>query len=371
MTINLTAHQARLLRMRAQRLTNPRPVQPPEEVLRQIFAAQAQKLPASYLSMRARSSGFTAEQVAHERQFGSEICWRWSLRGTLHLVTVADARWLIPLLSADLIARDRLRLTQVGYTETTAQKGVELIRSAIQQHGELTRAEIAGRLKDQNLPFEGQATLHILYRAVCEGAICPGADRGNKPTYTLFEKRYGTLEPRPQTEALAELALRYLTAYAPARPEDFAVWSGVKISEVRPIWQSLTGQMLPVEIEGTPNWILQSQLTAMKTIERLSPTVRLLPRFDTYLLGYANRGLLIDPAFIQRIFIGGIIKPAVVLDGRVIGTWGTTRRGKALELTVEWFDHQPVNLLPAVEEEEADIARFLNKSITVKIQQLQ
>ncbi|HBA92349.1 MAG TPA: hypothetical protein DCZ08_11605, partial [Anaerolineaceae bacterium] len=104
MTINLTAHQARLLRMRAQQLSNPRPVQAPEEVLRQIFAVQAQDLPASYLSLRARSGGFTADQVAHERQFGSEICWRWSLRGTLHLITAADARWLIPLLSADLIA---------------------------------------------------------------------------------------------------------------------------------------------------------------------------------------------------------------------------------------------------------------------------
>ena len=369
MTINLTAHQARLLRMQAQRLTDPRPVQPPEEVLRQIFAVQAQELPASYLSLRARSGGFTAEQVAHDRQFGSEICWRWSLRGTLHLITVQDARWLIPLLSADLIAWDRLRLTQVGYTEATAQKGVELIRNAIEQHGELTRVEIAQRLKYQNLPFEGQATLHILYRAVCEGAICPGADRGKKPTYTLFEKRYGALESRPRTEALNELILRYLAAYAPARPEDFAVWSGVKISEARPLWQSLTDQMLPVEIEGTPNWILQSQSTAMKTIDRLSPTVRLLPRFDTYLLGYANRNLRIDPAFIQKIFVGGIIKPVVVFDGWVIGTWKTTPRGKTLELTVEWFDHQPVNLLPVIEAEAADIARFLNKSVTVKIQQ--
>ena len=368
--MTLTAHQARLLRMQAQRLSNPRPEQAPEEVLRQIFAVQAQELPASYLSLRARSGGFEADQVAHERQFGSEICWRWSLRGTLHLITVEDARWLIPLLSTDLVAWDRQRLTQLGHTEKTAQKGVEVIRRAIEQHGELSRAEIAQFLKDHNLPFEGQATVHILFRAVCEGAICPGADRGKKSTYILFEKRYGMLEPRPRVEALTELALRYLAAYAPARPEDFAVWSGVKISEVRPLWQSLADQILPVEVEGASNWILKSQATWLEGLENQPPVLRLLPRFDTYLLGYANRDNLIDPTLNQKLFKGGgTISAVVVLDGWVIGTWKTTSRGKGLELTVEWFKNQPDRLAPSIEAEAADIARFLTRPVTVKIQQ--
>ncbi|MHB0987119.1 MAG: winged helix DNA-binding domain-containing protein [Bellilinea sp.] len=370
MTINLTAHQARLLRMRSQQLSTPRPEQAPEEVLRQIFAVQAQDLPASYLSLRARSGGFTADQVAYERQNGSEICWRWSLRGTLHLITVEDARWLIPLLSTDLVAWDRLRLTQLGYTEKTAQKGVEVIRRAIEQHGELTRDEIAQLLKDHSLPFVGQATVHILFRAVCEGDICPGVDRGKKPTYTQFEKRYGALEPRPRLEALTELALRYLAAYGPARPEDFAAWSGVKISEARPLWQSKTDQILPVEIEGTPNWILKSQATWLESLESQPPVLRLLPRFDTYLLGYANRDLLIDPSFNKKLFKGGgTISAVVVLDGWVIGVWKTKARGKALELTVEWFNHQPDRLMPSIEAEAADIARFLTRPVTVKIQQ--
>ena len=370
MTINLTAHQARLLRMRAQRLTNPRPVQAPEEVLRQIFAVQAQDLPASYLSLRARSGGFSAAQVEHERQFGSKICWRWSLRGTLHLITVEDACWLIPLLSADLIAWDRLRLTQLGYTEKTAQKGVDVIRRAIAQHGNLTRGEIAQLLKDHSLPFEGQATVHILFRAVCEGDVCPGVDRGKKPTYTLFAKRYGALDPRPRLEALTELALRYLAAYAPARPEDFATWSGIKISEVRPLWQSMVDQLLPVEVEGTPNWILKSQATWLESLENQLPVLSLLPRFDTYLLGYANRDLLIDPTFNKKLFKGGgTISSVVLLDGWVIGVWKITAKGKALELNVEWFDHQPDGLMPSIEAEAADIARFLARPVTVKIQQ--
>lgn len=369
MTINLTAYQARLLRMRSQQLSTPRPEQTPKEVLRQIFAVQAQELPASYLSLRARSGGFTADQVEHERQFGSEICWRWSLRGTLHLITVEDARWLIPLFSTDLVAWDRLRLTQLGYTEKTAQKGMEVIRRAIEQHGELTRVEIAQFLKGHNLPFEGQATVHILFRAVCEGAICAGVDRVKKPTYTLFEKRYGALEPRPRVEALTELALRYLAAYAPARPEDFAAWSGVKISEARLLWQSLTDQILSVDVGKTPYWILSSQATWLESLENQSPVLRLLPRFDTYLLGYANRDNLIDPTFNKKLFKGGTISAVVLLDGWVIGVWKTTLKGKGLELAVEWFENQPDRLVSAIEAEATDIGRFLTRPVTVKIQQ--
>ncbi|TLM97515.1 winged helix DNA-binding domain-containing protein, partial [bacterium] len=226
LVINLTAHQARMLRMRAQHLASPLQATSPKKLLSEIFAVQAQNLGAAYQALGVRSRGLTEAQVAHERQNGSEICWRWSLRGTLHLMTVDDARWFVPFMAEDLVAWDRRRLTQLGYTEHQAKNGVELIRDQIERLGEQTRAEIANLLRENKLPYEGQATVHILFKAVCEGGVCPGSDRENKPTYTLFEKRYGSFKTRPRTEALTDLALRYLQAYAPARPEDFAVWSG-------------------------------------------------------------------------------------------------------------------------------------------------
>ena len=367
MTLNLTAHQARLLRTRAQLLASPTLKLTPGELLTNIFAVQAQNLGAAYQSMGVRSQGLTEAQLAHERQFDSEICWRWSLRGTLHLMTVEDARWFVPLMAEDLVSADQLRLKQLGYTDRLAEKAVDLVLHQIEQYGEQTREEIARLLKDNKLPFEGQATVHILFKAVWQAGVCPGADRGKKPTYTLFEKRYGAFKPRPRGEALAELVLRYLKAYSPARPQDFAVWSGVKISEVRSLWPGLQDQITEVEIEGAPNWMLNEQIHWVNELESQPSVVRLLPYFDTYLLGYAYRELTIPKAFTSRVLKGGVIDAMVALDGWIIGTWKLTSRRGGLDLSVQYFEEQPKKLQPLIEAEAKNLSRFLEKTVTFKV----
>jgi hypothetical protein len=89
--------------------------------------------------------------------------------------------------------------------------------------------------------------------------------------------------------------------------------------------------------------------------------VRLLGRFDDYLLGWRDRDLILDPAFARRIQAGGgWIHPALVVDGRVEGTWRARRAGGRLEVSVEPFGGQlPRGAGPALEREAADLGRFL------------
>ncbi|MBE3144217.1 MAG: winged helix DNA-binding domain-containing protein [Planctomycetes bacterium] len=115
----------------------------------------------------------------------------------------------------------------------------------------------------------------------------------------------GELCPLPPAAALAELAHRYFEAYAPASPADLASWSGLKMSEVRQAWQSIGGQLVPVENPGRTLWMLKSQLDWVETAQDCSPVVRLLPKFDTYLLGFADRDLLVAPTFAKYIHPGG------------------------------------------------------------------
>lgn len=363
MMLILTAHQARLLRLRSQQLASPTQKETANQLLTQLFAVQAQNLGAAYQSLGVRSQGLSEAQISHERQFGTEICWRWALRGTLHLMTVDDARWFVPLMADDLVARDRRRLEQLGYSDETAKQGVELIRSQIEKRGELTRAEIARLLQENNLPFEGQAIVHILFKAVCGFGVCPGADRGNQPTYTLFETKYGPFKPRPRETALAELALRYLAAYAPARPEDFTAWSGVKISEVRRLWFALEEKLLQVEIEGESSWMLRKQKSWLDELEKQAPVLRLLPYYDTYLLGYANRDLIIAKAHSRSVLKGGVIDAMVALDGWIIGTWKLTPRKGSLELSAQFFEEQPKNILPQIEAEAERLGQFLEQKV--------
>jgi len=57
LTLNLTAQQARLLRMRAQHLASPTQQLTAGQLLTEIFAVQAQNLAAAYQSLGVRSRG--------------------------------------------------------------------------------------------------------------------------------------------------------------------------------------------------------------------------------------------------------------------------------------------------------------------------
>ena len=86
----------------------------------------------------------------------------------------------------------------------------------------------------------------------------------------------------------------------------------------------------------------------------------MLPRFDTYLLGYAGRDLVVESAYARRIHPGGgIIHASVLVNGKAVATWKTRRRKSRLEVIVEPFEALPASILPSLEAEAADVGRFL------------
>ena len=92
--------------------------------------------------------------------------------------------------------------------------------------------------------------------------------------------------------------------------------------------------------------------------------VALLGHFDAYLLGYRSRDLVLDARFAKRIQAGGgIIKPAVLVGGRVVGTWrGQHRRGE-FTIAVEPFEQLADDLQAGLDRERADLARFLRAKL--------
>jgi hypothetical protein len=83
--------------------------------------------------------------------------------------------------------------------------------------------------------------------------------------------------------------------------------------------------------------------------------LRLLPTWDAYLLGWKERGFLIAESHLPRIYVGGMIGPAVAVDGLVAGSWKARRDGKRLVTEIEAFKRLPARQLAA---ELADLARF-------------
>ena len=369
---NLSTHQARLLRLKAQQLlpSDAGRATTPAGVLQQVAGVQAQDLAAALLSIRVRSAGLTAAEVERARQEERSIVWTWGVRGTLHLFTAEDVKWLIPLLGPPLLAAHQRRFRELGWDEASAAAGIRLIQEALLEEGRLTRPEIIRLLEVNGLPFEGQAPVHLLYQATLAGILCLGPNQGKESTYVLFETWLGQPEPLPRPAALAQIAQRYLQAYGPAGPEDMARWSGLKLREVRQAWQLIANQLVEVEVDGQAAWLLKRHRSRLDDALTAAPVVRLLPRFDTYLLGYANRDLVVDTAFAKRVHPGGgIIHPVLLVDGQALGTWKTRRRKGYLEVLIEPFEHLRDELRPQLEGEVADVGRFLGEEAVLIIEE--
>ncbi|HUY78466.1 MAG TPA: winged helix DNA-binding domain-containing protein, partial [Ktedonobacterales bacterium] len=306
---SLSPNQIRLLRLRAQHLAPRLAVGGTASAIigalvSTLGGVQAQEAPAAALAICVRSLGLGVADIERARVVDRSVVRLWAMRNTLHLVAAADLGWLLPLLGPIFIAGSRRRYAQLGLDEATCANGVRAIRELLAAHGPLTRAELVARLaSDYHLRLEGQMTPHLIARAALDGYLCLGPDRGAKPTYALLDDWLGGAGWRdhtlPRDEAATELARRHLGAYAPATPEDFAAWSGLPMSEARAAWRRLGDQLIEVEADGRPMWMLATQAEwlddalagTMRPVWE-TPLVRLLPAYDASLLGYRKRDLL-------------------------------------------------------------------------------
>ena len=361
--------QTLALRLRAQRLAE-RPAAPVARVVKDACGVQAQELAAARLQIRARSTGLTAAGVEQARLEQRSIVWSWAMRGTLFLLAADDYDWLQPLLGPLMIAGERSRMRQLGLDEETAAKGARLLREMLASQGPLTRRELAERLSPQGIPMEGQASIHLIAHAASLGWIIRGPDKDGEPAYVLLSDWIDPGPPLPRPAALAELARRYLAAYAPAAPRDFAAWSGLSLSDARSGWNGIVDELAGVEFAGELLSILKIQLPWLDELSLSSRVMRLLPRFDDYLLGYAGRDLILSPEYARRINAGGgIIHPSLCVDGRILGKWSTQKERGLLKVSVEPFESLPPDLLPEIEAEVADLGRFIGANLKLAIKE--
>ena len=368
--ISLSNDQVRLLRLRAQRLT-PRSRDSVSNVallVKGLCGIQAQDARAAALALRVRSAGLVAADVERARVQERTIIRTWGQRGTLHLLATEDLGWLLPLFSPVFIAGGQRRRAELGLDEDTCARGICVIRDVLASQGPLTRADIVEQLAIHGLHIEGQARPHLLYRAALEGVICLGPDRGTEPTYVLLSDWVQQGQALPQEAAYAELVLRYLGAYGPATPEDMAAWSGLPMSRIRAAWRHSANQLMEVEISGSAAWMLKTRAAWLDEPPIADRVVCLLPGFDIYMLGYQKRDLAVPQQHTKRINAGGgILHPALLVDGRTVGTWKSLRKKNHLEVIVEPFDQLAPEVYPGLEAEVADLARFLEVQASLQV----
>ena len=367
MTRSLTADALRAVRLRAQLLAGE-PARGVREAVARVVAVQAQAAQPARLAVRARSSGLLAADVDRAANAERGVVRSWALRGTLHMVTAADLRWMVGLLGPVFVKAGRRRREQLGLDERTCQRALAAIEKVLKGSRPLTRAELVERIAGQGVGVDPgtQAPPHLLGYAANQGLICRGPDVGRgEPTYVLLDEWLPAAgPPRDRDDALAELARRYLAGYGPSRAQDFVAWSGLPAADGRLAWRLLEGELAPVTVDGAELWA-RSEADLEPPRDR---PPRLLGHFDTLLLGYRGRDLILDQAHGRRIRAGGgMIKPAVLVGGRIAGTWRLESRARTARLTVEPFTALPRGGRDGLRAEADDVARFLGLDLSFEV----
>jgi Winged helix DNA-binding domain len=374
----LTAGEVLALRLAAQRLdeASRAVAMSPREIVAGAAAIQAQDPRAAALGVRSRGRDVTVASVGAALIDERSLATAWLMRGTLHMVAAEDLAWMVALLGPPFIRSDRRRLAGLGVDDATAEAAGRVVRRFLAREGPSSRAAIAEALvaADFTVDPNGQATIHIVRRVALQGDVCLGPMRGGKPTYVLAADWLPSA-PRPRgddvDDTLARLAHRYLEAYGPAAPWDFAMWSGLGVAVARRAFSSIVGDLVELDTALGPLWTVTPPATTRGARRAASaPVVRLIPAFDGFLLGYRGRDLAVAADIEHHLKPGGgILRPAVLADGHAVASWAITGAGARKTAVVRPFAREmDASTLDGVRREVADIGRFLGVEVPLRME---
>lgn len=355
-------------RLRAQRIDGDK-FGRPEDAVAWLGAVQAQDYVGSLWAVGLRVSGATegdVERAIAERR----IVRTWPMRRTLHLVAADDVRWMLKLLTPRVVAGMARRLhVHVGLDESSFTRAKKLFERALRGGRQLTRAAMYEVLETGGIPSTDGRGLHVIARLAQDGLICFGPREGRQPTFVLLDEWVPKSATLTREEALAELAARYFTSHGPATLQDFAWWSGLASADVKAAAESARPRLASETIAGRIYWLAASAPPGGAAAPRArsgAPAAHLLPPFDEYTVAYRDRSAVLDPSRAKLINPGnGVFSPAVVIGGRVVGTWKRALKKGAVVVTPTPFAGLERDEERALAAAAARYAAFLDMPVVV------
>ena len=343
-----------------------------------MAGAQAQLLSAAQISLWSRVRDL---QIAHiEEALSKRILVKAScMRRTLFLVPSRDLAIFVRGSARRAEKEIRWALGK-GVPDRLVDAAIDAVLGALDQP--LTRQEIAERVsrtlgvqmqsihgggwgsrrKVAAVPV-GELTypvVDLLHLAAARGVVCYGPNRNNEPTFVRADAWIPHWQDLPVEQAEGSLLRRYLWSFGPATAADFASWTGISLTGAREIWAREQANFAPVNIEGWDAAVLREDLDNLAQAEFERPLVRLLPYFDTFLLGHKERDHLVAMKHRSKVYRAqGWIAPVVLVDGRVIAVWEHAREGGRLRVKVAKFGPMSRRITDGIREEAQDLGRFL------------
>ncbi|MFC7404955.1 winged helix DNA-binding domain-containing protein [Georgenia alba] len=336
---------------------------------------------SALLAFHARTSGIEPESIDRAVEDRS-LLLTWSMRGAPYYVPTVDVGVFTAgvLPTTEEAARhfvlgveqsvDRLGMSLGEATDLVAASTSVVLHGralAIDELGEevarAVEAELTGEQQEvwvsegphaKGQPV-GEAVVHFCVRLLAlRGLVCFAPRSGNKAPFVLTEEWLGTrLEVADPVASRAELLRRYLRAYGPSTPGEFAAWVGVQAGDVEPWWGLVDDEIAEVDFGGQ-KWMLAEELGALRSASK--PTgVRLLPPRDPY-VQVRDRSTIVEEKYQREVWKTVGDPGTVLVDGEIVGMWRPRKSGSKLHLRFAMFGSLTKRARSGIEAEAESIA---------------
>jgi hypothetical protein len=310
--IEISVDEARRLRARAHLLGGSSLT--PAEVVARAGAMQGQDQHAMLRAIALRSApGTTSADVRAAFDSGA-IVRGWPMRGTLFAVKPDDLAGFVRVTGPRLQTTMRARRAFLGLSEADFDLARSVAIEALDERAHV-REDLAARWADAGVPMAPGHSYHFTSTLAIAGVLHLGRFEGRDQ---LVERARQPVED--EATFLARIARAFFAARGPATLDDFAWWTKLPKGILKAAVAEIEG-LESVTVEGREYRLLDDGV-----VGPAAPQIVLVPAFDEWILGYQERSLVASPVA-QRLVatVNGIFRPAILVDGRVVGIWIATK----------------------------------------------
>ncbi len=297
------------------------------DAVEHLAGLQAQAPFPPYFGLWSRLAGFRPAELV-ELLESRRVVRMALMRGTVHLVTAADALAWRPVLQG-IYDRDLKQNTlhAAALAELDHDEVAEAARKLL-LGGPMPGTKLGAELA-RTWDVPPSSLTHLARGRLPLVQTPPRAiwGKAGQTTYACLDEWVGAPLPPPSP---ASLISRYLRAFGPATVADVQTWAGItRLGEV--------ASSMELRRYRDPDGRELLDLPELTVPDEDVPAPpRLLGPFDQTILSYADRTRVISDAFRKRVISqNGLVKGTVLVGGQVCGFWEikATRKAAVIELS--------------------------------------
>lgn len=302
-------------------------------VVHDLCGIQAQFLSYALHSLRIRCTDYNEATVS------DALVKNWTLRGTVHIFSEDDLPFFLHCENGQTYRSHDWTLPSFWnqrpdweLTPRRQQEFSELILDSLRS-GALTREELKDICRTKGMSEAEEAAMFHPWG----GGIRQLCERGWMHCLVQEEKAYcltPEFDPIATDTAKLALARRYFTHMGPATIHDAMYFFRATASQVKNWLKQLP--VSAVECQNRTYYYIETETIYPQD----TPRCLFLAGFDQLMLAYEKKeSLYLPPEHLRKIFnLAGIVMPAVLLNGNVVGRWKKKNRTLTIELFLPLSD---------------------------------